>query len=301
MSQTAFLSSEAFLSDPVQFKHRSKIGFILTTYSRIDDLLVHLEILKYFPIPYEVIPIWMNQDVPDYFLSEMKKYPHAHYCNGINFSLGALLGLVDGLKKAKEIGLDYVIYRNSDDWIFNHNFVLENIKNTKDISAYNWFGQNTNKEFALNEMCLNVDLFAKSIDWAEDYFLNSNDNLLCEFKIAKWIRKVTKDIYHLPDREHPKGIGMVKKCEENNRFFNKKWKLLGFHDNLERLNCYKTLDFAYRKELEQENHFKRWLLGGKWNLEVGFNGRERRNCSVKPLKLIVPDRRFDRRISPKDE
>ena len=39
-----------------------KIGFILTTYDRIDDLLAHLDILKYYDDEKEIIPIWMKQD-----------------------------------------------------------------------------------------------------------------------------------------------------------------------------------------------------------------------------------------------
>lgn len=287
-----------------------KIGFILTTFSRIDDFLAHLDILKYFPRPYEVIPIWMNRKVPDYFMEEMNNYKHAHFCNGLRFSIGPLLGLISGIKKAHKIGLDYVIYRNGDDWLFNREFVLENIKNTKVISAYNWFGINYKREFALNEMCLHVPSFMKTIDWAEKYFLDSNDKLLCEFKVAKWIRKTTKEFYRLPFREIYFGIGndplIIAKIleskgftvndpffdlfKDNNRYFNRKWQLLGCHDNKERLKLYKELFFPYKEQLEKEKHFSRWLKDEPWNLQINkFTHLESRDIQPKhiPLKIIT--------------
>src|SRR4051812_7716599 len=130
-----------------------KIGFVLTTFDRIDDLLAHIDILKFFPYKYELIPIWMNKDVPDYFLHAMKQHPHAHYVDGISFSIGPLLGLVSGLHKAKELGLDYIVYRNGDDWLLNHEFCLSNFKmmfkEKKAIAAYNWLSFKSNSEFAL--------------------------------------------------------------------------------------------------------------------------------------------------------
>lgn len=274
-----------------------RIGFILTTYNRIDDFLAHLDIIKYFPMNHSVIPIWMNRDMPDYFLSEMKNYEHAHYCNGIKFSIGPLLGLISGLKKAAELDLDFVIYRNGDDWLFNNDFVLQNLEVMKnyDASAYNWFTMKTNREFAMNELCLRVEPFMKNIDYMYDYFLSSNDKLFCEFKMAKWINRTTQRFYRLPHREEDYGIGngheylsIILKYQNidpgqsfwdnykiNNRYFNSRWQLIGSHDNKNRFDLYQSIrnKIPYRNSLEKEPHFSRWLEMKEWNIETSETER----------------------------
>lgn len=276
-----------------------KIGFILTTYDRIDDLLAHLDILKYYDYPHEIIPVWMNKDSPDYFKEEISKYQHSHYYDGIKFGIGPLLGLISGLRKAHEIGLDYVVYRNGDDWLFNHEFVKTNfniMSNGMDVAAYNWLSVGTYSEFAMNELYINVSKFIPSIDAAESYFKNSTDKLLCESKIGKWIKQVLnrnyKTFYRLPDREMFPGIGYEVESipllfeqmktnlasnwkdmyVDNQRFFNRKWQMIGSHSNYERIKFYRDIrkDIPYVKELEKEIHFNRWLTttlnGQNWNI-----------------------------------
>lgn len=269
----------------------------MTAYNRIDDLLAHTDILRFCPITHEIIPIWMREDVPDYFRDEMKCFPHAHYCDGIKFSIGPLLGLVSGLRKARDLGLDYVIYRNGDDWLFNHDFVQETLEimHNKDVAGYNWLSCGTMAEFAMNELWLRVDKFAPSVDEAERYFLSSTDKYLCELKISKWIRQVLdKDFsrfYRLPHREVWPGVGFqretlpqvfaamgetmpdefLEKMEDNHRWFNRKWQLIGSHSNSQRYRFYWDLrrDIPYGRNLEKENHFARWLttIGTtSWNL-----------------------------------
>lgn len=234
----------------------------------------------------------MKKDVPDYFLQEMSKYKNAHYCDGIKFFIGPLLGLISGLEKAKELGLDVVVYRNGDDWLFNHNFVIDNLKRMKnnDVGCYNWFTYNSNQEFALNELYLKVDPFCEKIQEMKKYVINSNDKLLCEFKMAKWISRTTKKIYRLPNREEKSGIGihdelfednmknlnykitpeMTERLKVNNRYFNEKWQLVGCHDNAKRHEYYMYLrnKIPYHMKLEQEFNFRRWLnKSNPWNLE----------------------------------
>lgn len=274
------------------YNYIMKIGIILTTYDRIDDCLVHLEILKYLPFPYEVIPIWMKKDSPNYFLEEISKYPHAHYCDGISFRTGPLLALISGLKKAKELNLDVVIYRNGDDWLFNNQFVLDNLKQMEKylMAGYNWLGCNEMYEFALNELYLNVNAFYNTLHSIE-VMLEQQTNVLCEFKFAKWARKATqKNIYKIPGREmspgvgnedsHLRRLGITDKAvwEErkiNNRFFNKKWQLIGSHDNVERKKYYRSIrnDINYHLSLEEEKHFKRWLKESKWNIVGSITDR----------------------------
>lgn len=298
-----------------------EIGFILTAHSRIDDLLAHIDILKYFPRKYSLIPIWMKQDVPAYFEKEMARYPHAHFCDGKDFGMGPLLGLLSGLTKASEIGLDYVVYRNGDDWLLNHDFCLQNFLSMHskgaDLAGYNWFTCNTMTEFAMNELYMRVDKFAPRVEDGYQYFTTSSQKLLCEVKISKWIRSITTEnqFMRLPDREHPVGIGyepatlptiltMTKQqvdddfwlsLRHNNRFFNEKWQMIGSHDNNERLNYYKTIrpKVAYCHDLEKQPHFSRWLrtfeTKEQWNLRSEerekFLLNRRNQCDMLMKKL----------------
>jgi hypothetical protein len=279
-----------------------KIGFILTAYDRIDDLLVHLEILKFFPFPYTVIPIWMRKDVPEHFVEALKEYPHSHYVDGLKFRIGPLMALLSGLKKAEEIGLDYVVYRNGDDWLFNHDFCLKNFimldVQKKDVGGYNWLTCNTFQEFAMNELYLRVSKFVPHIEEAKKYFIESDDRHLCEFKLGKWLRSVLgkgfEKFYRLPDREFDPGVGYEpdtmctvfrsmnikipdgfwEMLEDNNRFFSKKWQMIGSHNNYQRYRYYSLLrqHIPYSNALEKLPNFKRWtdnsMNGKEWNLPI---------------------------------
>lgn len=273
----------------------------------------------------------MKKDLPNYFMEEMKKYKHSHYCDGVRFEIGPLLGLTSGLRKAKEIGLDYVVYRNGDDWLFNHDFVLRTLMKVyenKDIAAYNWLSKDSMLEFALNEMYLRVNVFAPTVDDAENYFRLSKSTALCELKVSKWIKKVigknNDRFYRLPGRELDPGVGyevetlpevfrqygmpmpddLPKILESNQRFFNKEWQLIGSHDNYKRYRYYSKIrqDIGYHQELERQKHFSRWLesigTAKKWNLTP-----EKRKISSKiPLvfdkrprimtpKMLIPVRK----------
>jgi len=268
-----------------------KIGFILSAYDRTDDLLAHLDILKFFPQDHVIIPIWMNKDSPDSFKKSLSRYEHTQYCDGISFSVGPLIAIVNGLKTAARLGLDYVIYRNGDDWLFNHQFVLKYLSEMdgKHVGAYNWISVGTNIEFAMNELCLKVSVFASHLDRAEEQFKSLSANIPCEMKIAKWINKITKSLYRMPDREQWPGIGQfgdfygipreaerlppgekeayLEKWKNNNRFFNRSWQLIGSHDNAQRHKLYQEIRnlIPYHVELEQEPDFSRWLSSSQWN------------------------------------
>lgn len=59
---------------------------------------------------------------------------------------------------------------------------------------------------------------------------------------------------------------------DNQRFFNRKWQMIGSHSNYERIKFYRDIrkDIPYVKELEKEIHFNRWLTttlnGQNWNI-----------------------------------
>lgn len=297
-----------------------RIGFILTAYDRIDDLLAHIDILKFFPHEHTIIPVWMKKDVPDYFLEEICKHEHAHYADGVTFRIGPLLGLISGLRRAKEVGLDYVVYRNGDDWLFNHQFCLDNfnvLASGKKIAAYNWLTADTTFEFALNEMYLDVNAFMETADEAEKYFRSSNYKFLCELKMARWVKRTLNhdfgQFYRLPGREQWPGIGYevetlpevlkaVKQeitedfwagWKDNQRFFNRQWQLIGSHDNNQRYDYYRKIrnDISYRFVLETTPQFSRWLScvreRGTWNLpSERANARRRRQQQVHvPTKM----------------
>ena len=42
-----------------------KIGFIISVYNKIDDLVAHLEMFKYYPFEHEVIVVCMMDLPPD--------------------------------------------------------------------------------------------------------------------------------------------------------------------------------------------------------------------------------------------
>jgi hypothetical protein len=244
----------------------------------------------------------MKKDLPEYFHEAMKSYLHGHYTNGIRFNIGPLMGLCSGLRKANELGLDYVVYRNGDDWMFNHEMCYNNFKfmqeNNKKVAAYNWLTVGTMVEFALNEMILHVPTFMSTIEDAEHYFRLSSNKFLCELKMSRWIKRTLEDIdnefYRLPNREQEPGIGYEKetlpeifniqgkvmppdiwKWQENNtRFFNREWQLIGSHNNYQRYIYYHKIrkDIPYADELEKEEHFARWIYSvqnaKEWNLPI---------------------------------
>jgi len=274
-----------------------KVGFVLSCYNRVDDLMVHLDILKYCPFDHEVI-IVATMDWPEAYLEELRAY-HYVRIEGHGHALGPLLSCIAGVKKAHEIGLDIICYRNADDWLFNYEFEENNFKQmqTHLCGGYNWINVGADHDITLNQLYLRVDKFVETAADSEKYFLRSMKDLLCEFKMARWLKRTCSDFkkqfYRLPDREQEPGIGYMRndipgafreknmevpvgfweQLDKNNRFFNEKWMLIGSHDNPSRYIYWRRIRdrVPYAKALEKEKHFARWLIACRektaWNLE----------------------------------
>ncbi|MFK9985599.1 hypothetical protein ACJEM7_25465, partial [Escherichia coli] len=72
-------------------------------------------------------------------------------------------------------------------------------------AGYSWFSVGTMRDVTLNENIFRVDRFIDSADDAERYFLSSDQSYNCEYKMAWWVNRVTKEnadlFFRLPDRE----------------------------------------------------------------------------------------------------
>lgn len=274
------------------------VGYLISVYDRVDDCMAQLDILKYAPAPHQTLILSMSEALVDRHRDDLAGYDVVSM-RSPGFALGPLLSLVRGVREAKERGWKWLVYRNADDWLFNHSLVTDTIADMEQsgriCAGYNWLSKGTLVEFTMNELYLSVDHFARTADEAEDYFLRSKP-WLCEYKMGRWLRRTIKDdsnlLHRLPDREIPIGIGSLEdqKCilagtkddrhgvreglADNNRFFSRKWQLIGSHDNRERLSHYKDIrpQIPYAPDLEQEKHFKGWLhsarTGGEWNVQL---------------------------------
>jgi len=299
-----------------------KIGFIISVYEKVDDLMAHLDIFKYCPFQHEIIITYMKSDIPERHLQEIQKY-HSVSVNGLHFRFGPLLSFIQGIRKAKELGLDYVCYKNADDWLFNWDFEKKNFSKMmyKDHSScgYNWFSLNVHTNFAMNQLYADVNKFFEFVDEVEHEFIRSPLKVLCEFKIGDWILKSIGswyNFYRLPGRERFPGVGHSKTAveyiyreilkspippnifdgyEDNNRFFNRKWQLIGSHSNNQRLILWNQIkeEVEYHKELEKEDNFKRWIEAAQerkiWNLKKEISVAKRgRLVSNKVYRPKVP-------------
>jgi len=278
-----------------------KIGFILSVYNKLDDLMAHLEIFKYYPFEHEIIIVTM-MDPPEDYQKEIDKYPNVRI-NGYGHYIGPLLSAVAGVRKAHELGLDYVCYRNADDWIFNYNWEEKNFKKLESegylCAGYNWLNVGTYHDITLNQLYFHVPSFYKTADDAESYFKRSMPGYICEYKMPRWIKKTCKNLekefWRVPGREQEPGIGWERKdlygafatkqlnipigfwekLENNNRFFNLEWQLIGSHDVASRLIYWRKIRnlVPYSKKIEKDFHFSRFIDAARnnkpWNLAAG--------------------------------
>lgn len=281
-------------------KPKLPVGIILSTHSRTGDALAHLDVISCYRFEVEVIPVYMRKDSPEKFLRVMEER-NAIYLECSRFTLGPLLSLCRGIKRAKEMGLRYVLYRNSDDILFNDMFVAEMYavmeKNNYLFAGYNWLTFKNYSEFSLNECWCNVDSFYPHLDAVEQYFRQESNSVVCELKLPKLVNLATKfdnsRIYKMPDREQEFGVGyedetlqlgkgilvergfdwdrLMREREDNTRFFNRKWQMIGSHDNEERHRYYRQIrgDIPYRDELESRENFSHWLSKPDfWNMPI---------------------------------
>lgn len=274
-----------------------KIGFILACHNRVDDLLLHLETFKYCPFNHEIIIIH-TMDYDEIYMKEIKKYHHVRI-EGYGHYIGPLLCATAGVRKAAELGLDYCVFRNADDILYNFSFEQDNFNKMSEgylCGGYNWLNVGTYYDITLNQVYFDVSAFGQTVDDAEAYFKRSPPGYLCEYKLPRWVKRtcpnIEKQFYRLPNREQEPGIGWERKdipnafaakkikmplgfwekLENNNRFFNLKWQLIGSHDVGARLNYWRKIRklVSYGKQIEKEHHFCKFLdcarSGKPWNL-----------------------------------
>lgn len=296
-----------------------KIGFIIACHNKIDDLMVHLEMFKYYPFEHQIIIIH-TMDYEDKYMEVINKHHHQRI-EGYGHYIGPLLCAVAGVRKAHELNLDYVVFRNADDQLFNYNFELTNFNKLKNegylCGGYNWLNVETYHDITLNQVYFNIPAFHATADDAEAYFKRSSPEFLCEYKMARWIKKtcsrLNKEFYRLPGREQEPGIGWERKdiygafrskhlqipigfwehLENNNRFFNLEWQLIGSHDIGSRLNYWRKIrsQVSYGKQIERNYHFARFIDAARdrkksWNLPVALDPLVSPLASKKEPKLI---------------
>lgn len=276
-----------------------KIAFIIGCHNKIDDLMLYLDTLKYCPFPHETIIIH-TMDYDEKYMEVIRKYHHKRI-EGYGHHIGPLLCAIEGLREAHKLECQYSIYNNSDDITHNFEWIKSNFDLMESqnylIGAYNWMSVGVYHDITLNQLYLNVPQFYETSYDAENYFLHSPKQVLCEFKMTRWVKRTCKNLekefYRLPDREQLPGIGweakdIVKaferlnrkiplgfweKLDKNNRFFNEKWQMIGSHDNYSRLVYWKRIrnQVPYAENLEKEYHFSRFLIAAKNNEKWNIN------------------------------
>jgi hypothetical protein len=279
-----------------------KIVKVISCHNRVDDLLLNLETYKYWPFDLPII-IVHTMDYSDYHIGEIKKHTnHLVRIEGYGHYIGPLLCAVAGVRKANELGFDYLEFSNADDIVYNYNFEKNNFNLMEEkgylCAGYSWMGVNSDKDITLNQLYMNVKAFSETVDDAESYFLRSGRGFICEYKMSRWVKRTLKNLntqfYRLPDREQIPGIGWEEKdlpgafeafgikipdnyweaLEENNRFFNRKWQLIGSHDNESRLSYWRKIrsEIPYSHKIEKDYHFSRWIEATRekkpWNLKT---------------------------------
>jgi hypothetical protein len=279
-----------------------KIGKIIACHNKIDDLMVYLDIIRYHLCPLEII-IVHSMDYEEKYMEELSKYNLVRI-KSYGHWLGPLLACTAGVKRAYEMGLDWVVYDNADDHLFNHKWELKNFQLLKDsqylCGGYNWLSVGVYHDVTLNQLYLHVPSFYKTIDDAEAYFMRSSPLYLCEYKIPRWLKKtctnIEKQFYRIPGREQEPGVGHERKdiygafqakgikhapigfwerLENNNRFFNFEWQMIGSHDVESRLVYWRKIRnlVPYGKQIEKDKHFSRFMEAARkglpWNLPPG--------------------------------
>lgn len=244
---------------------------LLAFHNRIDDALAHLEILKYYREPLPVITITTHPEphtLPQVLRNNLATTPSlGHWC-------GASVSLIAGMRRAFALGYDAICYRNADDWMFDPDFTADKFALLNDYWAvgYNYISHNSLQDVALHELYLRLLPFVPSLDVAHKYFTElraGGGSLAVEIRVMRWLKRVLPDMdkfYRHPDREVQPSINLSTE-EDNNRWFCRNWKFVGFHDNIERKKHYNLIrdQIPYAADLEKEEHFSRWLNGTKWN------------------------------------
>lgn len=291
-----------------------RFGVVLSCYDRIDDLMAHLDILKFNQHAPKIAVAYMHSDAPPKMPMgvELIRLPSP------GFTAGPLISVTRGVKWAAENNLDYMVFRNADDWMFQHDLAYNWIKHMdadgQIAAGYNWFSVGTMRDITLNENIFRVDSFVDSTNEAEKYFLKSDQSYNCEYKMAWWVNRVINGnsnlFYRLPDREQEPGIGweikdlpsiyhkknesvpddLWLKLENNSRFFNRTWQMIGSHDNTSRMFYWRQIrkSVSYYKQLEECEHFSRWVHAANsclaWNKLDTNASRITRQMRPRPIR-----------------
>ncbi len=296
-----------------------KIGFVIACHEKIDDLMIHLEALKYYSFKHHIIIIHSMDYSADY-MNEIKKHTHKRI-DGYGHYIGPLLCAIHGVREAHKLGLDYICYNNADDIVYNDEFVENNFNNMQSnaclCGGYNWLNVGVFHDITLNQLYLHVPSFNKTADDAEAYFKKSMIDYLCEYKIPRWLKRTCTDIkkqfYRVPGREQEPGIGWERKdiygaflakgltvpigfwdkLENNNRFFNLEWQMIGSHDIGQRMLYWRKIRslIPHGKEMEKEKHFARFVDAARnnkpWNLKT--TPEPKKEQTNKEPKLMYPN------------
>jgi hypothetical protein len=159
----------------MRLEKNKKLGIVLSCYDKLDDLLAHLDILSFNPYKNPIFIGYMgHEQVP----SELKKH-HLMQFESPGFTSGTLVTLMHALRMASSMGIDYLVFRNADDWMFDHELVHQwfthIVNNDILFAGYNWFSVNTFRDFAMNEVFISVPHFMET--------LHNSRNLLIYLKL----------------------------------------------------------------------------------------------------------------------
>lgn len=282
---------------------------IVACHDRLDDLSVQLEIQPLVAPEAEVVVVHTGQGpLPDGPRAGDVRIP----CEG--FRTGPLHALLAGLRWAEARGHRTVVYRNADDWMMNpaiHSGVAETMAFGKLAAGYCWLTSGGFDDLTLNELWLDVPTFAPLADAFEARIRSSGPADLCERMAGSWVSEVVGGgvgFQRLTERESYPPVGWLDKDlrmasiynphafppgfwaarADNNRFFCRRWCLIGSHDNGERLEYWRRVrdEVPIREEMESGQAFRRWLHAAENGLP--WNGRPpvRRSAAAIRPRLV---------------
>jgi hypothetical protein len=231
------------------------IRIVLSNHSFTTETLAHTDILSCAPEPIE------------YFVVSTKPLPEnvdQILVPATRHGMGALFGVMAAVKEAHRRCWKTFIYRNGDDWLFNWDFVKKNWAKFHEgnykFAGYNWFGQNSLGDFAVNENFIDVETFHRDIDAWWNRFRNRTEWPEGPFAEWVWSRIQQHEFMRLEGREAPGGVGNMHVSDGTNcRAFNRDWGLITAHEVEWRWHYYNEYVYPYRAVLEKKPFFRAWL------------------------------------------
>lgn len=235
-------------------------GIYLACHQRTQDLLCHLDRLKYLPIPHEAFVLYSGaHDLGVYVPNLIRFHVVKH---------APVAGVLTALKDARQRGIKWILYNNGDDILFRNDIVAYHLcqirENDYDLCGYSWYGQGRISDITVNELYMNVAKF----DWLDvDKALENlyaRESVSIEHELASVLRLPVRKLFRLSDREIPRGIGLQTDGaldHHNNRWFHRNWQMITSHDPWQRWEWYKSIrpNIPYHAELERERFFGAWV------------------------------------------